>query len=208
MLGNRTLADFKTYFGHKCTAGFDPIRDLEHFGVINQTTMLATETEEVMSILKEAALKRFGSAELANHMAETRDTLCYATFENQSATDELAKTDADLAFILGGYNSSNTMHLVEILEKQMPSYHIRDFNELTDLKSIHHYDQWTNQMIKTEDWLPTKRPLTIAITSGASCPDILMDEFIFGLLERLDIEINDLESILDHIGPAVDLAKN
>lgn len=208
MLGKRTSAEFERYFGHKSTEGFDPIRDLEHFGVINQTTMLATETEEVMSILKEAALQRFGSADLANHMAETRDTLCYATFENQSATDELAKSDADLAFVLGGYNSSNTMHLVEILEKKMPSYHVRDFSEITELKSIHHYDQWTNQMVQTDDWLPEKRPLTIAITSGASCPDILMDEFIFGLLQRLEIEVEDLESILNSVGPRPETIKN
>lgn len=201
MLGKRNQKEFQIYFGHKSTEGFNPITDLEHFGVINQTTMLATETEEVMEVLKKAAIERFGSTDVAKHMADTRDTLCYATYENQSATDELAKTNVDLAFVLGGYNSSNTMHLVEILEKQMPTFHVRDFSELDGLESVHHYDQWTHEMLTTYDWLPEKRPLNIAITSGASCPDILMDEFIFGLLDRLNVNVGDVESILQNVGP-------
>src|SRR6056297_2683669 len=126
MTGDRPKTDFERYFGHKSTENFDPITSLEHFGVINQTTMLATETQEVMDILKEAAAERFGEADVLDHFADTTDTLCYATNENQSATLALAETDADLAIVVGGYNSSNTMHLVEILEHQFPTYHIRD----------------------------------------------------------------------------------
>ncbi|MDX1591805.1 MAG: 4-hydroxy-3-methylbut-2-enyl diphosphate reductase, partial [Balneolaceae bacterium] len=55
MTEKRPLDDFEKYFGHKSTEGFNPLTDLEYFGVINQTTMLATETQEVMDILKEAA---------------------------------------------------------------------------------------------------------------------------------------------------------
>src|SRR5699024_9831445 len=86
LAGDRPKSDFLTHFAHKSTAGFDPHKDLEHFGVINQTTMLATETQEVMDILKGAAIKRFGEANILNHFADTSDTLCYATNENQSAT--------------------------------------------------------------------------------------------------------------------------
>lgn len=201
MLGEKTQADFMQYFGHKCTPNFDPIADLEHFGVINQTTMLASETEEVMLILKTAAIQRFGSEKVANHMADTKDTLCYATYENQTATLELAKTEADLAFVLGGYNSSNTMHLVEILEKAMPTYHIRDFSEVNGTESIRHFDQWTKQNLETQDWVPTlnaqqKRPIDIALTSGASCPDVLVDELIFGLLDLFEVEEPNFDQVL------------
>jgi 4-hydroxy-3-methylbut-2-enyl diphosphate reductase len=160
--------------------------------------MLASETEEVMQILKEAAVKRFGVDEVKNHMADTKDTLCYATYENQTATLALAETKADVSFVLGGYNSSNTMHLVEILEKSMPTYHIRDFSEIYGLQSIRHFDQWTHQILETENWAPTQQnPITIALTSGASCPDILVDELIFGLLDLFEVEEPDFEKVIE-----------
>lgn len=182
----RPLSDFEKYFGHKSTPGFDPIKDMVRFGVINQTTMLATETQEVMDILKEAAIKRFGESDILDHFAETSDTLCYATNENQSATLALAETDADLALVVGGYNSSNTMHLVEILEHEFPTYHVRDAGELSP-DSIHHFDQWDKEMKKSTDWLKGKgKPIKIALTSGASCPDVLVDEVLLQILEYMD----------------------
>ncbi|MEJ7671212.1 MAG: hypothetical protein WKF59_00425 [Chitinophagaceae bacterium] len=54
---------------------------------------------------------------MEERFADTRDTLCYATYENQSAVYGLLKTDADLAIVVGGYNSSNTSHLVELCEE-------------------------------------------------------------------------------------------
>ncbi|SMO78899.1 4-hydroxy-3-methylbut-2-enyl diphosphate reductase [Gracilimonas mengyeensis] len=184
MVGDRPLSDFEKYFGHKATEGFDPIEDMKRFGVINQTTMLATETQEVMDILKEAAIKRFGESDIINHFADTSDTLCYATNENQSATIALSETDADLAIVVGGYNSSNTMHLVEILEHQFPTYHVRDASELKSPKKIHHFDQWKKEILETENWIPEKDgPLKVALTSGASCPDVLVDEVLLEILK-------------------------
>lgn len=187
MTGERPKSDFEEYFGHKSTDGFDPQKSLEHFGVINQTTMLATETQQVMDILKEAAAKRFGEADVLDHFADTTDTLCYATNENQSATLALAETDADLALVVGGYNSSNTMHLVEILEHTFPTYHVRDAEEIISDELIGHFNQWDKEVKKTEDWLPKDdAPVKIAITSGASCPDVLVDEVILKVLSYFD----------------------
>ncbi len=174
----RPLSDFETYFGHKSTEGFNPLEDLEFFGVINQTTMLATETKEVMEILKEASKKRFGEEKVQDHFADTSDTLCYATNENQSATYALADAEPDIALIVGGYNSSNTMHLVEILEHHCPAFHIRDANEFNSPDSIRHFNQWEKKMVEIENWLPQNKKPTIALTSGASCPDILVDEVL------------------------------
>jgi len=187
MTSDRPVTDFDKYFGHKATPGFDPHKDLYKFGVINQTTMLATETTEVMDILKEAAVKLHGETDILNHFADTSDTLCYATNENQSATLSLAKTDADIALVVGGYNSSNTMHLVEILEHSFPTFHVRDANEIKSDSLIKHFDQWKKEILETENWLPkAKKPLKIALTSGASCPDILVDEVLLRLLEFFD----------------------
>lgn len=183
MTGERPVSDFETYFAHKSSPGFDPLTDLEHFGVINQTTMLATETQKVMDILKQAAITRFGEADILDHFADTSDTLCYATNENQSATLALRETGADFALVVGGYNSSNTMHLAELLEQQFPTYYIRDAGEIESDVRIHHFNQWDNEINTTEEWLNReKQPVKIAITSGASCPDILVDEVILKIL--------------------------
>ncbi|KPP94284.1 MAG: 4-hydroxy-3-methylbut-2-enyl diphosphate reductase IspH [Bacteroidetes bacterium HLUCCA01] len=182
MTGRRPVAEFQDVFGHKSTPGFDPVRDLQRFGVINQTTMLASETREVMEILREAAVERFGEADIEKHFADTSDTLCYATNENQGATMGLLAEDADLAIVVGGYNSSNTMHIVELLEGKFPTYHIRDAAEMDSPEQIRHFNQWEKVVENTSDWLPAHpRPLTVAITSGASCPDALVDEVILKL---------------------------
>ena len=187
MTEKRPIEDFEKYFGHKSTDGFNPLKDLEFFGVINQTTMLATETQQVMSILKKAAKARFGEENVLDHFADTSDTLCYATNENQSATYALADAEPDIAIVVGGYNSSNTMHLVEILEQHCPTYHIRDAEEFSSAKEIRHFNQWEKEMKNTADWLPNdQKDLKIALTSGASCPDVLVDEVMLKVLSLFD----------------------
>ncbi len=187
MTKKRPIEDFDKYFGHKSTPDFNPLKDLEFFGVINQTTMLATETQQVMDILKEAARERFGEENVLDHFADTSDTLCYATNENQSATYALADAKPDIAVVVGGYNSSNTMHLVEILEHHCPTYHIRDAGEFESTEKIHHFNQWEKEMKETIDWLPkNQKDLKIALTSGASCPDVLVDEVMLKILSLFD----------------------
>ncbi|MEX0721433.1 MAG: 4-hydroxy-3-methylbut-2-enyl diphosphate reductase [Balneolaceae bacterium] len=192
----RPLSDFQKHFGHKSTPNFNPLKHMERFGVINQTTMLATETQEVMGILKEATIKRFGDADILDHFADTSDTLCYATNENQSATLTLAEKDADIALVVGGYNSSNTMHLVEILEQKFPTYHVRDAAELLSDSTIKHFNQWEKEVLDTQNWLPkNKQPLKIALTSGASCPDVLVDEVLLKVLSYFK-ETKNIEGVI------------
>jgi 4-hydroxy-3-methylbut-2-enyl diphosphate reductase len=200
----RPLSDFEKYFDHKSTDGFNPLKNLEFFGVINQTTMLATETQEVMAILKKAAAERFGDENVLNHFADTSDTLCYATNENQSATYGLADSKPDLTIVVGGYNSSNTMHLVEIMEHHCPTYHIRDASEFDSPDTIRHFNQWKKELLETKNWLPAdKKGLRIGITSGASCPDVLVDEVLLKILsfypetKPVAEVIEPFESLLD-----------
>lgn len=180
--GDLPLERFHELFGERCTPGFDPATQLDRIGVVNQTTMLATETQAIADHLKQVMLKKYGEAELKTHFADTRDTLCYATNDNQDATNELLKADADLALVVGGYNSSNTSHLVELLEQKFPTFFINGEKELLSATEIEHFNYPLHMLEHTSNWLPTKRPLTIILTSGASCPDTLLDRVMLKVL--------------------------
>ena len=182
ILGELPLFRFSELFGSRCTSGFDPSRDLQRIGVVNQTTMLATETQAIADHLKQVMLKKYGDAALGQHFADTRDTLCYATNDNQDATNELLKQEADFALVLGGYNSSNTSHLVELLEHKFQTYFINGEKELLSAEDIEHFNYPAHKLERTSNWLPTKRPLTIILTSGASCPDTLLDRVMLKVL--------------------------
>ncbi len=173
-----TLDQFWAQFRDECSEGFDPLRDLTRIGVVNQTTMLATETNEIAELLKGAMLERYGPENIAHHFADTGDTLCYATYENQTATQALIASGADLAVVVGGYNSSNTSHLVELCEASMPTYFVRNANELRSPDEIQHFDMHRHEVVTTKDWMPKKRPLTVAVTSGASCPDAIVESVL------------------------------
>jgi len=184
--GELPISRFNELFGTRCTPNFDPSKHFQKIGVVNQTTMLATETQAIADHLKQVMLKKYGEAELKEHFADTRDTLCYATNDNQDATNELLKVDADLALVVGGYNSSNTSHLVELLEQKFPTYFINGEKEILSATEIEHFNYPKHTLEQTSDWLPAKRPLTIILTSGASCPDTLLDRVMLKVLGMVD----------------------
>lgn len=192
--GKNSPDDFYTFFKGKYTEGFDPRKHLSKLGVINQTTMLASETQAIAEFLKEAT-ERSGTEK---QFADTRDTLCYATNDNQTATYGLMEIDLDLAIVVGGYNSSNTTHLVELLEEKTPTFFIKDVNEITDADTVKHFDIHTHELIVTKNWIPNKEKLKIGITSGASCPDKIVDEVILKILEIAGPD-RDLQEVLDQL---------
>jgi 4-hydroxy-3-methylbut-2-en-1-yl diphosphate reductase len=163
--------------------GFDVSRHLERIGVVNQTTMLASDTQAIADYLKEVMIRKYNLTEenVRAHFADTRDTLCYATNDNQSAVTGMLSVDADLAIVVGGYNSSNTSHLVELCEEKLPTYFINNEERLVSKDTIQHYNFHTHQELTTENYLPAKEPLTVLITSGASCPDALVE----GVIKKL-----------------------
>jgi 4-hydroxy-3-methylbut-2-enyl diphosphate reductase len=180
ILGEAGADFFFDRFADRYSPGFDPTRDLQRIGVVNQTTMLATETEAIAERLRQAMLARYGEADLAAHFADTSDTLCYATKENQDAAKALIASGADLALVVGGYNSSNTSHLVELCEAAMPTYFVSGAGRLTSPREVHHFDWHAKTERVTADWLPTDlgRPVEILLTAGASCPDALLDAVV------------------------------
>jgi 4-hydroxy-3-methylbut-2-enyl diphosphate reductase len=176
--GKKDISSFDTYFKDRYSSDFDPAEHLDRIGVVNQTTMLATDTAAISAHLRQALIEKYGASEIQNHFADTRDTLCYATSDNQRATLALLETDADLAIVVGGYNSSNTSHLVELCETRFPTYFISSPNEIEESGTIHHFNYHQKSMIQTKNFLPQKRPLNIILTSGASCPDALVDRVL------------------------------
>lgn len=181
--GTRPLDSFAEIFGSQSSDRFDPATDLQRLGVVNQTTMLASETQAIAARVREALVERYGEEKIDEHFADTRDTLCYATNENQGATMELIAEPSDVAIVVGGYNSSNTSHLVELAEQTMPTYFIRSAEEILSATEIRHFDLKRKEIITTRDWLPPDRPLTVALTSGASCPDAVVDAVLKRIVE-------------------------
>lgn len=198
--GELPVSRFHELFGTRCTPDFDPTKHFLKIGVVNQTTMLATETQAIADHLKQVMLKKYGEAALKEHFADTRDTLCYATNDNQDATNELLKADADIALVVGGYNSSNTSHLVELLEQKFPTFFINGEKEILSATEIEHFNYPKHMLERTSDWLPTKRPLTIILTSGASCPDTLLDRVMLKVLGFLEGVKDPVEVVEDLIG--------
>jgi 4-hydroxy-3-methylbut-2-enyl diphosphate reductase len=176
--GDKSATEFFAIFSNQYSVNFDPVVDLKRIGVVNQTTMLASDTQAIADFLKTTILEKEGKEE---QVADTRDTLCYATLDNQTAVQGMLQQSADLAMVVGGYNSSNTSHLVELCELTLPTYYIESAQKILGESSIMHYDMHTQTEKITSNFLPTKRPLHILITSGASCPDALVE----GVIERL-----------------------
>lgn len=188
--GTRSPEQFDAYFSGRYSTGFDPAVHLNRIGVVNQTTMLASDTQGIADYLKQVMIQHYSLNDqtVTNHFADTRDTLCYATNDNQSAVYGLLEVPADLAIVVGGYNSSNTSHLVELCEEKLPTYFIKNSEQLISRNAIQHFNLHTHTELVTEDYLPAKEKVTIAITSGASCPDALVEAVIRKLMDFFGVD--------------------
>jgi len=182
--GASPAQNFYEEFKNQYSEGFDVEKDLQRIGVVNQTTMLASDTQAIADFLKQVMIDKYQltKATIAERFADTRDTLCYATNDNQTSVLEMLNTPADLAIVVGGYNSSNTSHLVELCEEKLSTYYINNSEKILSRKEILHYNFHTKQEILTADYLPTTEPIRILITSGASCPDALVEDVIQKLI--------------------------
>ena len=181
--GESTKEQFEEEFKGQYSDGFDPERDLKRIGVVNQTTMLASDTQGIADYLKQVMIRHFqlSPAQVDDHFANTRDTLCYATNDNQDATYALLTHPADLAIVAGGYNSSNTSHIVELCESKLPTYFIASADKILDRTLIRHFDMHRKEEMTTAGYLPDRVPLTVLLTCGASCPDAVVE----GVLTRI-----------------------
>ena len=180
ILGRKDPEKFYMEFAGQYSEGFKMETDLQRIGVVNQTTMLASDTQAIAELLKATMMEKYNltQSNAEERFADTRDTLCYATNDNQGAVYTLLDTPADLAIVLGGYNSSNTSHLVELCEVKLPTYFIKSADEIVSSKEIKHYKMHRREETTTLSYLPDKKPVKILITSGASCPDAMVEGVI------------------------------
>ncbi len=191
ILGEKDATEFYKEFAGQYSDGFQIEKDLERIGVVNQTTMLASDTQSISDFLKQTMKTRFqlDDTNIGERFADTRDTLCYATNDNQTAVIEMLHTEADLAIVIGGYNSSNTSHLVELFKEKLPTYFIKDDENILSANSIKHYLLDKKQEIISENYLPDNKPLKILITCGASCPDAFVEAVIKKLVSYYQTSI-------------------
>lgn len=197
--GEKTPEQFYQEFSGQYSDGFRVEKDLARIGVVNQTTMLASDTQAIADFLKQVMIEKYGlsSATVSERFADTRDTLCYATNDNQSAVTGMLNTAADLAIVVGGYNSSNTSHLVELCEEKLPTFFISDEEKILSPQDILHYNFHTKEELLTTGYLPAKEPVKILLTSGASCPDAVVEAVIQKLADFYPIKKTIAQMVQD-----------
>jgi 4-hydroxy-3-methylbut-2-enyl diphosphate reductase len=154
--------------------------------------MLAEETKAISAYLRDCLSSRYGEDTVADHFADTRDTLCYATSENQRSIEALLEHNGDFALVVGGFNSSNTAHLAALCRKKLRTFHIEEAasllcsNELVECIPPNYGVGKSKSEIVT-GWLPEKRPLRVLLSAGASTPDSIVDEVISRLAEIMGV---------------------
>jgi 4-hydroxy-3-methylbut-2-enyl diphosphate reductase len=196
LIGKESESDFKSRFEGRYSRGFESTKDLVKVGVVNQTTMLASETQEIANKIKQGIADRDGKDRIKESFSDTRDTLCYATNDNQSATLSLLDYDSDFVVVVGGRNSSNTSHLVELLEEKFPCAFIRSEHDLSEDLKLTSFNIHTKE---TEVIDLAQADLNkIIITSGASCPDLVVERVIQKLLLLKGIEF-DYNQVLNQV---------
>ena len=181
---------FLKKFEGSYSEGFDPNEHLQAVGVANQTTMLRGETEEVQRRIKKAIEARYGAENLDEHF-RFFDTICGATQERQDALQKMLQEPMDLLLVIGGYNSSNTSHLAEMGEEELPTFFIKNAAEMESSDIIRHFDLHTHAESESRDWLP-EGVITVGVTAGASCPNNLIEDVIRRLFDLKGVSVQEL----------------
>lgn len=169
-------------FKDRTSPDFDFARDLARIGVANQTTMLSSESLEIAGMIRQAMSETYGSAHIDEHF-RSFDTICTATQERQDAVIEMMQSPPDMMLVVGGFNSSNTHHLAEISSHHCPTYHVDDASGLVSSELIRHKPiALGSEPIEERGWLPSRRPLSIGLTAGASTPNRVIGEVMEKLI--------------------------
>ena len=100
--------------------------------------------------------------------------------------------------MVGGYNSSNTSHIVELCEQKFTTYFINSAREILSPQEIRHFNYESGESVRSSGWLPDSEEVKIVLTSGASCPDTLVDEVMLKILEYFPAAIS-VEELFDQM---------
>ena len=199
--GEKSATEFYIEFKGRYSEGFNVEKDLERIGVVNQTTMLASDTQAISDFLKQVMLTKYSLTEttIEDRFADTRDTLCYATNDNQTAVYGLLQIPADIAIVVGGYNSSNTLHLVELCEEKLPTYFINSADKIKSSTEIIHFNFHTKEEVTSKNFILATQPVKILLTSGASCPDSIVEAVIDKIISFYNVQ-NTTKNIIEQLG--------
>ena len=143
----------------------------KNLAFVTQTTLSVDDTKEIIQILKE----RF-----PNIREPQKEDICYATTNRQMAVKNIAK-DCDMFFVIGSRNSSNSVRLVEVAKK----------SGCLNSQLIHSQSKIPYDLIKNSK--------TIGISSGASAPEILVENFINDLKKKFTVSIDEVEIIKEDV---------
>jgi len=165
---------FQELFPQQATNA-DRLDAFQRVAQVSQTTMLYNDTMKVRQILREAFVRAFGEEQLERRLKFQR-TVCRATQDRQSAAVELCRQGCDLAIVVGGFTSSNTRHLFELVGSYCSAYFIESAAAIRSRLEIETYDFEGNRPTVVRGWLPSKRFVRIAVLSGASTPEIVIGQ--------------------------------
>ena len=143
----------------------------KNLAFVTQTTLSVDDTKEIIQILKE----RF-----PNIREPQKEDICYATTNRQMAVKNIAK-NCDMFFVIGSRNSSNSVRLVEVAKK----------SGCLNSQLIHSQSKIPYDLIKNSK--------TIGISSGASAPEILVENFINDLKKKFTVSIDEVEIIKEDV---------
>ena len=143
----------------------------EKLAYITQTTLSVDDTKEIIKILKDR---------YTNIKEPAKEDICYATTNRQMAVKNIAK-NCDMFFVIGSRNSSNSVRLVDVAKKSGCQN-----SQLFHSESEIPFDQIQNSN-------------TIGISSGASAPEILVEDFINELNKKFSINVEEVEIIKENV---------
>jgi len=144
--------------------------NISRIALANQTTMLYDETVEIECLLSTAF-------EHSDTKFISCRTICKATYNRQKAALEVCKQNPDLIFVVGGYDSSNTIHLYRLASKHARTYYIKDDTVLSQSEILHFVEE-ENRLCMTSTRDVFCKVKKIAIFAGASCPHTVIEDVI------------------------------
>ena len=147
------------------------IKNDKKISYVTQTTLSVDDTKDIIKILKN---------KFPNIKEPAKEDICYATTNRQMAVKNIAKK-CDLFFVIGSRNSSNSVRLVEVAKK----------SGCSNSQLIHSKSEIPFDLIENSN--------TIGISSGASAPEILVDDFISELKNRFTVSIDEVEIIKEDV---------
>tara|TARA_B100002051_G_scaffold103749_1_gene99137 strand:+ start:2926 stop:3867 length:942 start_codon:yes stop_codon:yes gene_type:complete len=143
----------------------------KNIAYVTQTTLSVDDTKEIINKLK----NKFPEIK-----EPRKEDICYATTNRQSAVKNIAKL-CEMFFVIGSRNSSNSVRLVEVAK-----------NSGCKKSTLIHSESYT-------PFEEIDKCSTIGISSGASAPEILVDNFISNLKEKYEVEVEEVEIIKENI---------